>query len=207
MQRFSLRTALAATGAVALIISVVLLQVRNFHLRREVEILRREMGFLVPVDDSRVNVIEVPTADQHSWAWRVFAPPGTRFDAGIITGGIPERGVPSASFIGVEIPSEPNGVLITASVARDLDEGYVLKIDFGNGNTVLDRTSKSRDEFISGSASLETAGRNGPQVCDFDEPIILHRRRLYEQDSPTTYSEPKGKSRGMMFWITPQKKP
>ncbi|GAA4461926.1 hypothetical protein [Novipirellula rosea] len=207
MQRYSLRTTLVAIGVIALSLGIVLLQIRNSGLRREVEMLRAEMGFLVPVDVSRVNVIEVPTTDQFSWSWRVFAPPGTQFDAGIVTEDIPKRGAPSASFLGIEIPSEPNGVLITASVTNDLDAGYMLQINFGNGNTVRDRISLSREEFINGSASLETAGRSGPQVCKFDEPIILHRRRLYEQTSPTTHSEPEGVSRGLMFWITPKKKP
>ncbi|GAA4459720.1 hypothetical protein GCM10023156_39700 [Novipirellula rosea] len=207
MQRFSLRAVLVFVAFLALVLAFVMLQARNSVLRREVEMLRAELGYLVPADVSKVNLIEVPTGEEYSWRWRVFAPPGTQFDAGIVTEEIPKSGAPSPSFLGVEIPSEQNGVLVTASITNDLDAGYVLKLDFGNGNVVRDGTLKSRDEFSDGSASLMTAGRNGPQVCDFNEPIILHRRRLHEQTSPTTYSEPKGKSRGMMFWITPTKKP
>lgn len=207
MLRFTLRTALALTAFFSLILGCLLLQTRNSALRREVEMLRAEMGHLAPADDSRVNIIEVPTSDEFSWSWRVFAPPGTQFDAGIVTEDIPKRGVPSASFSGVEIPSEQNGVLVTASITNDLDAGYVLTIDFGNGHIVRDRTSKPRSEFIDGSATIETAGGNGPQVCDFNKPIILHRRRLFERTSPSTHSEPKGESRGMMFWITPKRRP
>jgi hypothetical protein len=133
--------------------------------------------------------------------------PGTQFEAGIATEEIPLRGVPSPSILGVEIPSEQHGVLMTASITNDLDEGYVLKIDFGNGNFMRRRTTQSRDEFIDGSATLETAGQHGPQICDFNEPIILHRRQQYEQTSPTTHGEPNGNSRGLLFWITPKRKP
>lgn len=192
---------------IALVLALTLLQTQNMTLRREVEGLRAELGHLVPADNSKVNIIEVPTADPYSWRWRVFAPPGTQFDGGIATEKIPEEGTPTPSFLGLEIPSEPNGVLVTASVTQDLDDGYVLKLDFGNGNVLRNRTLQPRRSFVDGSASFATAGRNGPQICEFNQPIILHRRRLYEQTSSTTRSEPSGNSRGIMFWITPKKKP
>ncbi len=113
MLRFTLRTALASTAFFALILGCLLLQTRNSALRREVEMLRAEMGHLAPADDSRVNIIEVPTSDPFSWSWRVFAPPGTQFDAGIVTEDIPKRGVPSASFSGVEILDHPKEEAIT----------------------------------------------------------------------------------------------
>jgi hypothetical protein len=207
MKRFSLRTALISTALMAFILGFVLLQTRYAALLREVAGLRAEMGHLVPADYSRVNVIEVPGTDEYSWRWRVFAPPGTQFEAGIATEKIPLRGVPSPSIFGVEIPSEQHGVLMTASITNDLDAGYVLKLDFGNGNVIRCRTTQSRDEFIDGSATLATAGQHGPQVGDFNEPIILHRRRLHEQTSPTTHGEPSGNSHGLMFWITPRQKP
>jgi len=207
MKRFSLRTSFVFVAVVALVLALVLLQSRNTALRREVEMLRVELGHLVPADNSKVNIIEVPTADPYSWRWRVFAPPGTQFDAGIATEEIPENGTPSPSFLGLEIPSEQGGVLVTASITKDLDDGYVLKLDFGNGNVLRDRTLKPRDDFVDGSASLVTAGRNGPQICEFNDPIVLHRRRLFEQTSPTPRGEPQDASRGMMFWITPKKKP
>ncbi|MEM7477124.1 MAG: hypothetical protein AAF483_19245 [Planctomycetota bacterium] len=80
-------------------------------------------------------------------------------------------------------------------------------MDFGNGNVSVHPSKKSRNEFLSGSASLKTAAQVGRELYDFDEPIILHQRRLDEPSSPTTYSDPEGNSRGMMFWITPRKKP
>ncbi|MEM7477125.1 MAG: hypothetical protein AAF483_19250 [Planctomycetota bacterium] len=116
MMRFSLRTILVSTGLLALVLAIVVLQLQNMALRREVNILRIESGHLVPEDYSKVNFIQVPTADPYCWRWRVYAPPGTLFDAGIIDGEIPQEGVPSASTSGLVIPSEPNGVLITASV-------------------------------------------------------------------------------------------
>lgn len=205
MTRFSLRTIFVGLAVVALIIGCAVLQWHNFALRREVEQLRIELGYLVPIDESKVNIIEVPTTD--TWRWRVFAPEGTVFDAGIITKQIPRHGTPGPSFLGFQIPSERRGVLVTASVAKDLEDGYALRLDFGDGRTMSSRTPLKPKDFLDGSAGYMTAGRGGTQVCEFDGPIVLHRRRLMEPVSPTVSSEPDGPARGLMFWITPKKKP
>jgi len=191
----------------AMAMGLALLQSQNHSLRQEVGSLRSELGHLVPVDDSKVNIIEVPTQSKYIWRWRIFAPEGTSFDAGIAAERIPRIGTPEPLHLGLQIPSKPHGVLITASVTSDIETGYVLTLDCGNGNVVRDRTLLPRDQFLDGSASLATVGRSGPQACEFDEPIILHRRRLLEQTSPTTCADPEGNARGLIFWITPKKKP
>jgi len=207
MKRFSLRTTLIVLFLVGLSLGYVLLLIQNISLQREVEMLRGESGHLTVVDDSLVNVVEVPTESEITWRWRVYAPEGTYFDAGIATDAIPQTGAPPAGLRDFQIPTDPKGVLVTASVTNDIDGGYVLKLTFGDRSTYSDRTQLPREEFFDGSANQETAGRGGTVAYPYDQPIVLHRRRLHEQTSPTTRAAPVGDARGMMFWITPRKKP
>ena len=207
MKRFSLRSIFLLVGFCALLLGYLLLLTRNHSLSREVQSLRAEVGYLALVDESRVNVVEVPTNGPYEWRWRVYAPPGTVFDAGIMTGKIPSSGTGRPNSIGVDIPSETNGVLITASVTNDHDGGKLLELKLGNGNSLRVPISMPSEEFVDGSANVLTAGQNGVQVCDLNDPIILHRRSLIEPTSPTTSSEPRGLSRGILFWITPREKP
>src|SRR5579862_9062536 len=56
--------------------------------------LRDELGELTIVDAAKVNVIAVPTIDEHTWRWRIYLPIGhfvirySEFD-------IPESGFPT----------------------------------------------------------------------------------------------------------------
>lgn len=206
MKRYSLRSVLIGVAIISVLLGIGLLQSRNRSLVEEVERLRSEVGHLVPVDRSKVNIIEVPTNEQFVWRWRVFAPPGTSFDGGIATSEIPQKGTPSPSFGGVRLPSVSNGSLITASVVKDIDEGYVLTLDFGGGNQLRQPTVQSLPEFLIGSATTTTAGERGVQVCEFEKPIILHSRRLIERTFPATGNAPKETARGVLFWITPHEK-
>jgi len=43
----------------------------------------------------------------------------------------------------------------------------------------------------------------GARACDYDQPIILFKKRLYD---PKTRMDPKGDSRGFMIWLTPRKR-
>ncbi len=208
MKRFGLRSVFLGVTLCALSLGYLSLLLRDQSLRHEIKSLKAEVGQLVLVDELRVNVVEVPTLDPFTWRWRVFAPPGTLFEAGAVTEQIPMIGAPSPRFTRLEIPdaSNPNGVLITASVRNNLDSGYVIILDLGNGNSIEDLTLQSREDFLDGgSFSIETAGRGRTEIYGFDEPIILHRRRFMNQTSPTTMSAPKGNTRGLMFWITPKK--
>jgi hypothetical protein len=207
MKRFTLRTVLALIVFLALIMSQVMLVIQNGTLRREVEMHRGQLGYLVPVDESKVNLIHVPSSEEGVWMWRVHAPPGTVFDLGMKSEKIPWPGVDDHCQISeIRLTSDPRGDLITAALSKDIDgQDYVLRIRYAGGHTAF-RIRMAREEFLDGSGSIEMAGQGGTKAFDIGKPIVLYRKRLQEKTPPGMTPTPQRESRGLMFWLVPMKR-
>jgi len=164
MKRFTLKAFLIAIAAIALLLAYGMLQYRYWNLEAEVVRLRVEGGHLVPVDKSLVNIIEVPSPEPHVWRWKVYAPPGTQFEYGIRFSDIPPTGVPNPQSSGeFYIESTTNGVLVTATIASDIDDGYVLILDCKDRFSRFSRISRTNlplSEWVDGSAEIRTAGED-----------------------------------------------
>jgi hypothetical protein len=171
------------------------------------EMLRKEQGILTILDPNAVAIIEVPTNELDVWRWRIFVPTGTRVDLGIKTQDIPASGAPEPSVTGFFLKSSLNGTLVTASIKKSIKDGYDLVLDLGDGFGSNLREDKELDLWHDGGCEWTVAGRGGTEAIKLGEPIILVKKRLMEQISPTSSRVPAGLSRGYMFWIRPQKSP
>ncbi len=176
-------------------------------VRSELEMLRKEQGFLTVVDPTAVAIVEVPTNELDVWRFRVFVPTGTRVDLGIQTHNIPASGAPEPSVKGVFLKSSPNGTLVTASIKKSIKDGYDLILDLGDGSRSNVREDKDLNLWHDGGCEWTVAGRGGTKAVKLGETIILVKKRLMEQVSPTSSRVPAGFSRGYMFWIRPHKEP
>lgn len=206
MRSFSLKTFLAAVVFLALLLAYGTLQYRYWKLEAEVLQLRLEGGHLVPIDKRRVNVIQVPSSDPNLLRWRIYAPPGTEFDYRYGINGIPEEGLSYALALGgFEIESTENGILFTFEVTPSNEGGHDLVFMLGNHEFLRAGTDKPLSEwFDGGSYTSQTAGNSGAEAFDFDQPIVLVRRRMTD---PKTRMTPKGDARGFMIWLIPRRKP
>lgn len=209
MRSFSLKSFIAGVAFLALLMAYSLLQYRYWKLEAEVLDLRREGGHLVPSDLGRVNVIQVPTSDPNVLKWRIYAPPGTEFDYGVRVNNIPEEGVPSpevsSSFT---MESVEYGVLCTLEVSEPDDESSYIAFDCGPGVSFSGPRKKPLSEWWDGqSYSWETAGRHEMELFEYDEPLVLHRRRVAEPVGGGTWIAPKSKARGFILWLIPRRKP
>ncbi len=205
MRSFSLKTFLVAIIVLALLLAYGTLQCRYWKLEAEVLQLRIEGGHLVPVDKRRVNVIEVPSSDPMLFQWRIYAPPGTVFDYGLAINDIPERGLPKRYSGGEGLVIKPieSGVLFTFEIIPEDDGGHDLVL--GLGSLYIERTSMQLPlgEWFRGSHSSYTTGSEGAQAFEYDDPIILYRRRMYDSWNVP----PQGDARGFMIWLIPKRKP
>lgn len=190
------------TFVIALILGIAVSQWRYFILWREVQLLRAEVGRLVIVDESKVNVVEVPNPDPYTWQWRVYVPEGMELAAGIKTREIsPGPDAPAPTIEGLRLPQVQSGVLVTASVKKDLEDGYKIIVSYMNGN-FTSKTKLALEEFLDGSFTSDTAGEKETEAFGEGEPIILHRRRLIPDKGVLKADAP---SQGFMIWLVPRK--
>jgi len=209
MRSFSLKSFIAGVAFLALLMAYGLLQYRYWNLEAEVLDLRREGGHLVPSDLGRVNVIQVPTSDPNVLKWRIYAPPGTEFDCGLAVNNIPKQGVPGPEVSsGIIMESVERGVLCTLDVSERGDKGSDIAFSFGPGITLGDSRKEPLGEWWNElSYSWETAGRGKVEVFEYDEPLVLHRRRMNEPVGGGMWTGPKSKARGFILWLIPRHKP
>lgn len=76
MKTFSLRSVLIAIAFVALAISHTLLNFRLRDVNRELDVVRRNYGYMKIEDDSKINVVSLA---QEDGAFRFVVPPGERY--------------------------------------------------------------------------------------------------------------------------------
>ena len=201
-RRFTVLSVFKLTFVIALILGIAVSQWRYFVLWREVQLLRAEVGKLVIVDESKVNVVQVPNPDPYTWQWRVYVPEGMNLDAGIKTSDIPPGfDAPAPTIKGLHLPSVRIGVLMTASVKHDLNDGYRINVSYMQGS-FGNRTQLPQNEFLDGSFTSDTAGEQETEVFGEGEPIILHRRRIIPDKGVL---KADASSQGFMIWLVPRK--
>lgn len=101
--RFSLRTLLVGTAAVAIVIAVILAY-RQAHemqlLRQENARLRNELGEILvePGDENKLHAVSVPTSESMVWKWRIFVPTGRKIWLYVAPGELGPTGEPPKNF-------------------------------------------------------------------------------------------------------------
>ena len=209
MNRFSLRALLACLAVVAVCVGFATLQSKQSKLLRENELLQqqvstyqRELGHIEVSDPNLVHLIHVPGQEAYVWRWRIYAPKGTEFVGGIATENIPKNDVPLPTFECWRFVTRSEGTLVTATISRDIDDGYELKLDLGDGNVYRAKTLLPRSEWLDVDEKGVIAGDRGPLTYTFGEPIRLLCKR--GEDSFGRQSG-MAEARGLLFWIKPNR--
>jgi hypothetical protein len=191
--RFSLQTLLLVTTIVAMGITIWLLMREVGPLRAEVKKLREETGKLWIEDETKIHAIRIDDyLYRGACRYRVWLPRGRKYLLKLADLGIPEEGLPETGKTLYQLESGSDQVIthilptmpIESASRRDGPSGLAqARWDFGNQFAIdrgLPRTQ---------------------QTFDADEPVVLHRDRLENQQSYET-GEP---TTGRMLWIEPVK--
>lgn len=220
--RFSLGQLLGFMLLIALLISNLLLGQRVRDAERELAQLRREQGKLVVDAPDQMNIIQVPRPEldwRKNWSWRVFAPPGTKFDLCFSNRLIPAEGLPdektaywrdtidSEDFIG----SLPNGKLLTVSIGKRTDKGKtksVLHLTDGDSKFSYPLQHDVDDDRAGGT---DVAAHDGQETSELGKPLVLIRQRLGIPDDSMpgqarSYRIPVQQPLdGFMLWLEPRR--
>jgi hypothetical protein len=93
--RFSLRNLLLLMTCVALGVALWQSRQRIGPLQTEIELLRRELGYLTIAEPAKVNAIQLQTGNPLIWQWRIYLPPGTRYRIRSSSGFLPDQQGPT----------------------------------------------------------------------------------------------------------------
>jgi hypothetical protein len=211
--RFSLATLLLLCAVIGLGFSHFLTSLRFAKAQKELLALRNETGYLTVSDPSRVHVIEVPTADDNTFRWRVRLPEHRKFWAHLIVSDeLPHEGVPKGNPGGygtnLSTPGHPQEFILTVA-ARHVDGMMKLTL-FDDNSTGIERSGLgvSADSdyaaWLTNTSSKIEAGQGVTQSAPAGEPLILLRwGKPYKGggSAPGDY-DPK---LGIMVWIEEQK--
>ena len=205
---FSSRQLLAWFAVLAMAISLVLTMRSNYQLRRRLNVLLVETGRLTVKDRTKVNIVEVPSEHEHVWKWRIYAPEGTTCDIGYRTDDVNilfgQLDLSKHRTLGVPLlASDPDGVLITASVAKSvLRDTLQLRIKIDNVSKSVFNINSPPEEWLTKPAMNSYCGRGGTKVCEYEEPIVLFAQMQADATGSASTATP---TRGLMFWITPRR--
>ena len=115
--RFSLRALLLFTLFAGLVIGNATAWRELHRTRRELTLLRNQVGELDVQDPSRAHAIALDTGDPETWRWQIYVPPRNRYDCRIAEGIIPLKGLPaSKSQLRAGGPAGPEGNRFTLTV-------------------------------------------------------------------------------------------
>ena len=173
--RFSLRTLLLVTVIVALAISHFFTSLRLKKSDQELESLRNETGYLTFSDAKRIQVIEVPTADDLTFRWRVHLPENHHYWAHLVVSDeLPHEGLPKGNPGGfghnLSMPGHPQEFILTLAVRRmdpyDLNKGMILTL-FDDNSTGIERSgigvNREHAEWLNNTSSKIEAGKGTTQ--------------------------------------------
>jgi hypothetical protein len=214
--RFSLLTIIFVMTIAGLAIVVVLLWREVGPLRADNRRMRNELGYLSIDDPTKAYAIQLDTLDAGPWKWRVYLPPGGKYEMCCYSG----RPLPAApSLQGRDWPaavkSHGGGVI---SMSSDLQgefmveamhekKGRMWTLHFKPGGSTSIYQASSE---VDGDDEPVVAGSLGEKQSKFGpaEPILLlhlARPKITKLSNGNTTSEtPGGPADGVVLWIEQQ---
>lgn len=203
--RFSLRSFLLALFVLALAASHFYTSWKLNDARREILMLRNELGFLTIVDPDRLNLIQTPKKGWHTW--RVYVPPGARYTLWGAAAQIPATGHPHAGqteLLSVELPE--GEFTLKARVERLTNEWKrAVDLSRGGGAMIGVRDDEMRNwaESTQGMKEWTTMrGEKGVEMFGRDESFDLVREHEWKAkgNAPIPRTAPNP-SYGMLLWV------
>jgi hypothetical protein len=202
LPRFSLFSALLLMTIVGLAIVVVQLWREVGPLRADVRRLRDEAGALSIDDPTKPCAIQVRTANDVTWKWRLWIPKGRAYVLNYASENIPKQGFP-ASHSSITL-DEPGETWVEYQIAPDSTSGSGIWMDhlrMLNGASVGSR----QQDWVKWKRRVGT-GESVSYTTKVSEPgelITLARERVSQ--TATDSSKIEDPSAGFMIWLEPTK--
>ncbi|MEW4564292.1 hypothetical protein AB1K70_17270 [Bremerella sp. JC770] len=212
--RFSLKTMLVGAIVLTLIASNLFTSWHLFQAQQlvrvqqmEIDALRRELRSLDTSDRKNVHVIAMETNQDMVWKWRIFIPPGKKFNLKSMVGTISDRSFPEGAMV---TPIEPGEGVLTCSVTRNAGGDWDQDVRYVSGAHVATSTLKVFDSSMawygkqgSSTTSGSITTSMGQQSFSGEHRIELLRFRRWIQDQPNVKFAPTESTDGILFWLEP----
>lgn len=216
--RFSLATLIFVATLICLLVALwaTWLKLRNteaqfLEAKVQNEEYRHELGYLTISDPERVHAVAIRTPGSLRWQWRVYLPKDRRFKMRLITGGVPQHGIPEpGTTSGATSTLLPGELLLDAAVQQDRQGEWVLWIDKQGGTLTIGIPQTGRPWIEEEMGwSLDAAAPGEARSVDPGKPMVLLRLRVHDvveekqaAGGVTRMSQESSKPcDGLMIWI------
>ncbi|HVX11487.1 MAG TPA: hypothetical protein VHC22_09920 [Pirellulales bacterium] len=199
--RFSLRAFLLLLFIASLIGSNLFTAWQLGKVREENAQMRKELGYLVVSDPTKVNVVAVPTYEDMLWRWRIYVPQGHSLWICGSTRDVPQIGVTDSYSSATLTEGE---YLLTAAIRPDRHGKWQLTVARQGGSASFGFGGDDGtwiDEGL-GWESMQ-AGTGTTEVLDPDQlPGVLLRVRAMVKTATGSMSSPSPTTKGVLVWIS-----
>lgn len=166
-------------------------------LRREVRLLRDQVGVLTIEDESKLHAIRVLSDADFTWKWRVWIPNGKPRAVYWMWGDVSKDGVPRRSSWAPLNPGEEQLLTLTA---KRLDDGKSWVSHLRTARQVSTLSVPDAAFAVPNSATLRGVERMTEIAANDGQPFVLGRyrvaaesqKKLLEKDVPLP---------GFLIWI------
>lgn len=172
--------------------------------QEEISSLRAELGYLTISDKSKVHVLKLESPNDYHWQWRIYLPPGRKWQLCSGLGKVPLRGRKNFPHGWSSVDDGE----FTLQVYFDRDEDGLRRFNVRRGNGGKTSYTFPEEEFQQlkkAGYSTSTTGTSQTEVRDPGAPIELIRLRQYRQipgppgsQSFASSDEPEF---GILVWI------
>lgn len=206
--RFSLRSFLLVLFVLALAASHFYTSWKLNGARREILMLRTELGFLTIIDPDRLNLIQTPKEGWHSW--RVYVPPGAHYKLRGAAAQIPATGHPHAGQTEIIDVDLPEGEFTLKARVERLQDEWTLKVECGRGQGVMIGVRDEEMRNWAGSTQGGTEwvtmrGAKGVETFGRNESFDLIREHEWKVKGAAPFRPPGPKpSYGLLLWLEAQ---
>jgi hypothetical protein len=171
--------------------------------------LRRELGHLILVDRTKVNVVRAEFGPEpNTWRWRVYVPPDAVCTVNVFSGHLPPNADPFQTDPFYDAHQSGNGIISSYRLAKGefrldvrlFDDGrrWVLNTNPG-GNHAIDEFS---DDWLSRSFNALFPGLTMQHTLDPGDAIpLMYIAKPVIDEAARQITIPTGDTEGIYIWI------
>lgn len=192
--RFSLGLLLYAISLFSIGFALYLSRKELKVKRVEAEALRVQCGLLTINDVRQPQLIRVKDADEHTFQWRLYLPPQSRWELALATDGIPQAGDLAGPVHRHTLTPTQSEFILRIQFFRQPDGTYVVNASYPGGQTttpVSAECAKWLDPKTPRRTSTTNSMGGGPENLRTDKLNEILRMRV-----STSTGMPDAKSSG-----------